>query len=185
LITNRRVFSKINFFIPADDFLDDINEFAKEFTEGYNQIIFHLFNQNQEYIAEVLTQWGLCFTYNIGFSHDLLHINSTSDDFHYIYSQKMFRKKYLILFPPPQNLPIKVSTSQNGLWVGFWNKIFPPVNPIEYDYDGYLLLFHNPFELPSKRSKLFKFSMKFQTTILIDPQINSIDETLLDYEPHE
>ena len=52
LIKNRGTFSKINFSIPTDDFLDDINQFYKEFAISFNEIIFRLFYKNQEYIAK-------------------------------------------------------------------------------------------------------------------------------------
>lgn len=52
-------------------------------------------------------------------------------------------------------------------------------------FDGYTILIHNPYELPSKNSKMFRFFPDIQSRVSIDAQINAIDETLLGYEPAE
>lgn len=187
LITDRGTFSKVNFSIPADDFLDDINQFLKEFTIEYTKVVFNLFHKSQEYIAEILTPWGLCFTYNIAFAKNVQNINRTSDDFHYVYANKIFNlKPYVPAMPPKEeDFPVNISTSQNGLWVGFDSDKKDMISLLKNDFDGYVILLHSPFELPTRNSKIFKFDQKFQTRILINPRINSIDETLLDYEPAE
>lgn len=187
LVTNRGVLSKFNFSIPTDTFLDDINEFLKEFATFPSKIVFLLVRQNQEFITEIITPWGLCFTYNIAFSYDLLRKNTTSNDFHYVYVNKMFKAalESFTFESKPMDFPYQLSASKAGLWVGFGKDIYPLEDIIYNDFDGYVVLLHDPYELPSKNSKVIRFNKRLQTKILIDPQISTIDESLLEFEPTE
>lgn len=164
--------------IPTDDFLDVINEFPKEFEQFFSLVFF--WNESYQFrLSEILTKWGLCFTYNIAFSHDLLNLNFTSHDFHY---QHTFRKngKKSIKFPAIEDFPKRLSTSDAGLWVGFGSFL-----DLSDDFDGFPYYLHDSFELPYKRSKTFKADRKLQSKILIEPQIYSIDESLYDFTPAE
>jgi len=133
-------------------------------------------------MSEIITEWGLCFTFNIAFSHDLLNINSTSNDFHYQHQHRKISN--VPIQRPPQILPKRVSTVKSGLWVGFEKNLYKN-EVIENDFNGYLVLLHDPFELPSKKSKIVNFNLKFQTEIIVDPLINAIDESLIEYESNE
>ncbi|KAL7031154.1 hypothetical protein ACKWTF_006916 [Chironomus riparius] len=183
MITDRGVFLKLNISVSADDFLNDINEYPKEFTADSYAIVINLVRKSQEYISEIITPWGLCFTYNIAFSNDLLDVNATSEDFHYEYSNKMFGN--FDFDAPPTDFPYKLSTSKAGLWVGFKYSFFTSYKFLENDFDGYVVSFHNPYELPTKNSKIIKFNKQIQTMILIDPSISTTDESLMEYEPAE
>lgn len=173
LITNQEIFSKLNISVPNDDFLDVINEFGKEFNE-YFSIVFYWLGEYQQYVSEVLTQWGLCFTFNIAFSHDLLDLNSTSSDFHYLHTHREIQPKLWRHQHPPIESPKKLSTSNAGLWTGF-----------SYYSNFYKIMLHNPFELPSSRSKMLAFNPTYKTKISLDPQLYSIDESLHDLSPAE
>lgn len=186
IMTKRFTFSKINFSIPADDFLDVINEFNKDL-EPDTALVFFWIDDQQEYITEIITPYGLCYTFHIAFSHDLLYVNSTSDDFHYQYTLRHVELPHN-RNRPPKKFPKKISTSELGLWVGFgyYDDEIPylqqaTTNPLS----GHVVMVHNPFELPTWNSPVFKYSLKLQTRILIDLQKNSIDESLYEYEPFE
>lgn len=133
-------------------------------------------------MSEIITAWGLCFTFNIAYSHDLLNHNATSSDFSYLNSQREFNE-YLNQ-RPAKIKPRKIATSKAGLWVGFGAKAFSR-DVIKNNFNGFKVLFHDPFELPTKRSKIMNFNLNLQTSVLIDPEINSIDEALLGYRPEE
>ena len=140
---------------------------------------YYWINQDQQYITEIITQWGLCFTYNIAFSHDLLNINSTSDDFHYVYFPRWFSEDVNM---EVKNFPESISTSKAGLRAGF----YPDLNKLgDFTKAQYTVIFHDPFELPSENSKVIKLNINYQTNVLIVPQLNSIDESLVEYEPSE
>lgn len=128
----------------------------------------------------------MCFTYNLAFSHDLLDINTTSSDFHYQHTHKIFYQNKHVHALPPQHFPLKISTSQKGLWVGFGSvKSEHYWKAIENDFNGYVVLLHDPFELPSKNSKIFNYNLNLQSKVLINSKLNSIDESLLEYEAAE
>ncbi|CAG9812250.1 unnamed protein product [Chironomus riparius] len=175
LITNRGVFNKLNFSIPTDDFLEVANQFDKEL--GFD-LSYYWINEDQQYITEIITEWGLCFTYNIAFSHDLLNINSTSDDFHYEYFPRWFEDINIEI----NKFPISISTSKAGLRAGF----HPDINKLgDLTKAQYTVIFHDPFELPTANSKVIKLNIYYQTNVLVVPQINSIDESLVEYGPSE
>lgn len=144
-----------------------------------------LLNEYQDYIAEILAPLGLCHTYNIAFSHDLLNLNLTSSDFHYQYDQKFDLSLKKINNHPPTKFPHKVSTSKAGLWVGFDQRAKLEKNFIQNDFTGYVVLLHDPYELPSKNSHTMRINIKLQNKILIIPQIIAIDESLVGYKPAE
>ncbi|KAL7013165.1 hypothetical protein ACKWTF_015227 [Chironomus riparius] len=147
-----------------------MNQFQKEFDPDTSSIVFYLIYEPQEYVTEVITQWGLCRTFNSAFSHDLLNFNITSKDFHYEEANIYKRLKRFKHAHPSDELPRKVSTSKAGLWVGFGNneENEESLELIHNDFDGYLVIFHDPFELPSKNSKTVNFNKQLQTKVLID-----------------
>lgn len=186
-MNNREIFSKLNFSISTNDFLDVINEFKKDLHEQ-SSIVFIWIDQFQEYVTEIITPYGLCYTYHIAFSHDILDLNTTSKDFHYQYTlieaeSKNWKSR------TPKNFPIQISTSSHGLWAGFsyhehelsTYSSKSTANPIR----GHTVMVNNPFELPTWNSPSFKYNLKFQMRILIDIQMNLIDESLYDYRPDE
>lgn len=159
-----------------------MNEFYKEFLDAAS-VVFFWIGKNEAYAAEVITPWGLCFSYNIAFSHDLIDINSTSSDFNYQYFYR--RRIQKLNEPPPENLPKKISTSNAGLWVGFSDMSDMMDGQSDYKFDGFVMLFHNSYELPSRRSQIIQFNPNLQAKVYINPKLNAIDESLLDYEPVE
>lgn len=186
-ITKRNLFQQLNISVPTDDFLNVINQFEKEFDPDKGSIVFYLIYERQEYISEIITPYGLCQTYNIAYSHDLLKINSTSNDFHFINSKVYKNIKRWIHSHPPEHLPQKVLTSNAGLWIGFGNKEDDEksLELFHNTFDGYVVMFHDSFELPSKLSKTVNFNKMLQTKVLIDGKIITIDDSLYDYEPIE
>lgn len=51
--------------------------------------------------------------------------------------------------------------------------------------EGFRLIFHDPFELPSEQSKQFFSKPNIQTKFLISPEMTSIDDSLFDETPEE
>lgn len=148
-------------------------------------MVYFWIENEQHYISEILTQWGLCITFNIAFSHDLMKLNSTSCDFHYHNTIRNIGPKNYWHDPPPTELPKNISTSKAGLWVGLIREKVKNKEFIGRKFDGYTVLFHNPFEIPSKNSKVINFNPNLQTKVLIRPQMNMIDQSLVGYEPNE
>lgn len=185
LITNGGIFRKLNFSIPTSDFLDVINQFHKEFQHGFYAMTFFWIEEEQQYVSEILTPWGLCFSTNIAFSHDLLDFNITSSDFHYLNTIREINLKNWWHSSPPANLPLNISTSYAGLWVGFSRHMVVDRKISGYNFNGFVTAFHNSFELPSRHSIILNFNPRLQTKVLINPQMNTIDESLIGYQPVE
>lgn len=164
-----------------------MNDFEKEFMTGTVALAHFWINEYKEYASEIMTQWGLCFTYNIAFSHDLLHVNVTSDDFHYEHANKaaLTNPKMYEYETAPKEMPQSLSTSKAGLWVGFDLGNADKSKLARNTLEGYTIILHDAYELPSANSQILNLNLRFQTSILINPSINSIDETLHGYEPAE
>jgi hypothetical protein len=174
LIRNYGIFNKINFSVPTDDFLDICNEFQKQLYSAYFYWI-----SIGEFVSEIITPYGLCFTFNFPKVEDFLNTNSTSNDFH-------FSNFHTVHFDPTIkniSLPRKISTSINGL---YFLLSFPYHKKIiESDIDGLLFFVHDPFELPVKSTPKFNAKSFQPLEIKIDPEINTIDDSLLSYSPEE
>lgn len=89
MISEHGIFAVKNVFIPTNDFLDVINEFNKEFInkeftgEPYEHYNFEWIGYERPLISEILTENGLCFSFNLAQSDEVLNKNATADDFHY------------------------------------------------------------------------------------------------------
>lgn len=175
----------VNKSIPTDDFLDVTNQFFKRIEEFF-EITFFWIGEYQYFISEIITKWGFCYSYNMAFSHDVLNLNLTSKDFHYLIAHRYINQNEWTYQQPPKKLPKRLFISNIGLWVGFGFEYEGQTRGLESDlFDGYTILIHNPYELPSEKSRMFRFHSNTRSHVPIDVQINAIDETLLDYEPFE
>lgn len=183
MLTKRNTFAFINISIPTDDFVDVINHFAKEFDDSATSIIVHFTGEKRSYISEIITTWGLCFTFNMAFSHDLLNLNVTSDDFHY----QLFLEStiYNTINPPPVFLPRSSPSSNAGLTIEIYSSTLEYDEIIFNDFRGFIVMVHDPFELPSKKSKLLRLGYDRNLKVIIDAQMNKIDESVSNYEPVE
>lgn len=161
-----------------------MNEFSKEFLFTDQVINILWLANNGQYVSEILTPDGLCFTFNGVFVEDLLNMNLTSNDFHY----EMAYIYYAVLtstLHPPKSLPRRISTSLSGLEIifaigEFW---FPK---IFRKYGSSLSFYiHNPFELPSINSKMLNIDVNQNTKVFIDAELNTIDDSLVNYSPNE
>lgn len=163
-----------------------MNDFEKEFLYGTMSIAFFWIDELKEYVTEIMTPWGLCITYNAAFNHDLMNQNLTSSDLHYQSTRKMVADQRIYKFETePKEMPQKISTSKAGLWVGF-NLLRENMKKLARNqFEGYTMIFHDSHELPSANSKVLNLNLRFHSTILIDPRLNSIDESLYGYEPAE
>jgi hypothetical protein len=175
LIRNYGVFNKINFSVPTDDFFQVYNKFQKQLNGSYAN--FYWINENAT-VSEVVTPYGLCFTFNFPNVDDFLDTNSTSDNFHIGHFFTVSSKK-----DKDTSLPRKISTSIDGLYVLFYIDYKPQL--VESDFDGLLFFVHEPFELPVQSTPKFIAKSYQPTYIKINPEIHSIDDSLVGYSPEE
>lgn len=81
-----------------------------------------------------------------------------------------------------KELPRKISTSIDGLYIMFYI-FYDDYEIVESDIDGLFLFLHDPFEMPtSSRAKFIAKSFQ-PMEIKIEPEIHSIDDSLIGYDP--
>lgn len=179
MVTVQGVFYKINFSIPTDDFLSVINEFDKEFLLGNLPLSFIFNHDSHHFISEVIAPQGLCFSFNMAYSHDMLDINLTSSDFHH----QIIETGHGI--PVIPEIPRNDSKYPYGLKVQsmFLEELLQ--STIKKDIDGYQLYLHDSFELPSSSSVKYLVRGNRELDIKIIPQINFIDDSITHYDPVE
>lgn len=179
---NLEVFAKTNLTFPKDDFLDVLNEFDKEFLNNLGEVCFEFRQNYYRYVSEVITHYGLCFTYNIAFPHDLLNFNLTSDYFNFqiFRTCSPYTKKSTHEI---QEIPRNETSYPNGLKLIFMINLVNKA--IKRSVSGYYLFLHDPFELPSSNSKKYFININGEFQIKVNPQINQIDDSIADYDPIE
>lgn len=161
--------------MPANDFLDIINEFHKEFDSIF--ISFYWLNQ-QDFVSEIITPYGLCFSFNLPTADDFIVKNLTSNDFHY----ELFYPTAVSRPVEVELLPRKTSTSIDGLYMMLYIMYYN-LELVDADIDGLLMFFHDPFELPTSSSVKYVARSYQASEIKIQSEIYSIDDSLIKYSP--
>lgn len=140
--------------------------------------------KNEQYISEIFTPDGLCYTFNIAFVNDLLNVNLTSNDFHYeLFFISYYKNSNGSVFP--QTLPRKITTSLTGFSVYYSYLKFTLGRVFrKYGYSNSFYI-HDPFELPSQNSKNFLMDAHTESKIFVDAELNTIDDSLVNYKPKE
>lgn len=161
--------------------MDVLNDFFKP---HYEQHINFVFAYNaQTHASEIITPYGLCNTFNLAYSKDLLNINQTSDDFYY----QLFPNGHYRSSPPLpfDDYPEKDSGYPYGLKIVLSHEdIFSNVKSTNL-FNGNHFYFHDPFELPSSSSAKFLLASRTNYGIKIKPQITSIDDSIAHYDSIE
>lgn len=140
---------------------------------------------NKQFISEILTHFGLCYTFNVAYVDDVLHMNSTSNDFHYDYYDLDDELVVEYKFVRPKSLPRKITSSFTGLQIYFstlnifYHEIF------ERNPNVHVIYIHDPFELPSMDSKMLNINNNQIISLVFDADLNTIDDSLVHYKPEE
>jgi len=135
-----------------------------------------------------LTQWGICFTFNMISSSELVLVNETSPDFHYnadivnpVYIASIESNSFYF----NETFPWSATNSRRFLILYFDNTQYVETNPF-VELQGYRLIFHSNYELPYKDEKnhVIMGPKKF-ITVDINPDVFEADESLAEMEPKE
>lgn len=159
--------------------MDIINEFDKEFVLDPSPLSFSFVYNSFNYLSEIITPNGLCTTFNMAYFFDMLDINTTSDDFHF----QLFKTGWGIEY-----IPILPRNDSQFPYGSKLHAVFPENLKdisIKNDIDGYQLYLHDPFELPSSFSVKYLVRKNQGLDFNIIPQINMIDDSIIDYKPNE
>lgn len=160
-----------------------MNEFSKEFDRSMETFSANWAQEFNTFISEIITPYGLCFNFNMAQSHDLLNLNSTSDDFHYQLTNLQYWDNQQ---DTPPELPRKtLNWTPIGVSISIMTYPDEIKEMIDNNFDGLVYILHDPFELPSKNSKIMNVHYARDPNILIEPEMITIDESIYDYSPEE
>lgn len=130
-----------------------------------------------EYVTTILTEEGVCFTFNMKTDKDLFKSNSVHKEYDYV----------------PQNTEnnsSEMDVSQGyraGARMGF--TIAMTVLKDDLDYiclgaiQGFSFHLHNPGELPWVSHQILRVPLDQEVNVVVKPNIINTDEDLNDYPP--
>jgi hypothetical protein len=120
-----------------------------------------------------------------------LILGRTSEDFNYTNatrlrssSQNPFSLDELVRGPKTTNTGFEADFQQPKRTMASFQLVIYDVRPTEVR-DGYHLIFHDPFALPSKHSMNFQTQTNRSSEFFINPKIVYLHESLVDYGPEE
>lgn len=136
----------------------------------------------------ILTQFGLCFNFNMINSSELLKIDEISSDFHY--NANLIYPGYIHSMGSNtldlnQSLPWHAQNSQRHLLTYFYGKNYRDENPW-VEKRGYHVIVHSNFEFPydNEKNHIYVDPENF-ITIDINPIMLEADESLMELNDFE
>lgn len=184
LITNRGTFQSLNFSIPADDFVNVFNEFEQEILTFYGTKITYFWEgKDMPVFNRILTEFGFCYTFNNVPQEKLLKANTTSTDFDYFHFTFFHMLNEAANYE--KNVPKRSQASNEEFRFKISTNLEQFKKTISSNFNGYKLIFHSPYELPSKLSPIIPININSKYEIFIDPHLSNIDESLTDLNPFE
>lgn len=147
---------------------------------------------------EILTRWGLCYSFNLINKTKLF--NEVSDDLTFIHEYYVTQKTApeLPVYEIDEENPLKTRSSELGFHatltdydesLDFWADSTPEEasrykNPFQV-LDGYHLMFHSPLELPDVNSVHHYTTARQALMFWIVPHMTKIDDSLKGLQPEE
>ncbi|KAG5679881.1 hypothetical protein PVAND_009418 [Polypedilum vanderplanki] len=175
IMTNRGILTKLNISASTDDFLDVLNEFRSDFVVDF------LWNQLKgTKFSSILTEFGLCRTFNLTLPEDLFHKDLISDDFDHKYYSTFSREK---TFDYKQIIPRRANSVDDTVF--FEAECFEILLTETFKFEGQILMIHNPYELPNIQTKSIIINVRDNSVVNVRliPEMFDIDESLYDDDP--
>lgn len=179
LITRSGVFEAKNVSLSTDNFLYTLNEFQKfTYARMDTGINFHFFGR-PTFISEILTEYGLCYTFNLATSKEMYDTETVSAEFFHEYLTTLsgfpaFNETIPRFIAPTTAIFIYINAIQS-----YYDKIFNRL------HDAHLVFVHDPYELPTVSMNRFSIDKNVLSTLHVEPIFNSIDESLFDLSINE
>lgn len=135
--------------------------------------------------VKVPTEIGLCKTFNFCKRHNFVQervdegrvfVNDTDNE-----SEK-FVNDPEDFFNETQ--PYKTSSRELGFDVTIYHADDED-EPDTLDHRSYILMIHSPFELPTKENHKFYLNDRDKFMFYVTPQLETVDDTMIDMDPHE
>lgn len=180
MMTKRGTFALKNFSIPTDDFLDVVYEFEFGYRTRGMITRFEWNKSTSPFSSEILTEHGLCMSFNHAFANEMFNEEKTSADFHY----KIFRYyNHETIFT--EFIPRHAQFWDNVFEIYVRNKLEYFQKIVNFDYYGYSVWIQDPYEFPSGFSQKIVAQSEKLIDVKIEPEMISIDESLYDDDPIE
>lgn len=189
MVENDDFLSKFNVSISTDNFIAQLLEFSNFY--GYmSGDKGNWTNKHHINYTEVISQKGLCYTFNFPTAEKFFNLDAVSSDFNYNKTKSVVFEETEPFF----DYPLSTSSSELGMFASvrtdhhslvnhFKTKVvFVPMNSVE---NGIHLTFHDPYEIISKDSPNH-FAMYNQSTLFkINPTKVNYDDSIAVYSPEE
>lgn len=202
--------AELNVSVPTDDLVERLDDFQKLLQKHLSwRYVGIRANWTEKYEVNLTQTFGpnsLCYTFNFPGAAKFFHLEKLAKDFNFSKVYPLFmdptKKASLTVF----EYPLKTTDYQLGLDIAFDYRIFngnvKTFNEIQAQLggnmkeflnfshpskvqDGYKLILHDPFEVPSPESHQF-FTIPHEIyEIEITPEITKFDESIKDYSPEE
>lgn len=189
----------LNQSIPTDDFLDRLKDFPpawkifdSSYDDGKKKISdqeFDWLNKYQVSVTKTLWKTGFCYIFNFPEAENIFNIEKISSDLNFS-ETFLFSESIELAYQNHHQPPLRTHHSILGLYGLLQLKPFDASQEI-IDWhesevlDGYRLIFHDPFELPSSNSPQFQTLTHHYVDYLIIPKMTSVDDSILNYTPDE
>lgn len=143
----------------------------------------HWLNLPDNHVSEIITEYGLCISFNIAEHHEVLLSNVTSTDFHYDVVQYPKSRPTTYVHKPPRN----ATASNIGLVYHFQSPNFFERNQtfIGTDIAGHLVMVHDPYEIPSHDTVKIPLTFLTYLNFWIEPELNEVEESMSYFNSYE
>lgn len=155
---------------------------------GDNGVIATWLNKFSVPFSLIVTRWGICFDFNMIQSSQLLNVNETSSDFHYV--ADVVNLVYIAslgsnALDRNESFPWAPMSSKRHLIVDFYDRNYVRDNPFE-ENSGFHLIVHSPNEFPFDEEKNHvRVNPKSFLTFDINPVVYEADSSLLELDPEK
>jgi hypothetical protein len=203
LISNDGFLAQLNKSIPTYDLVARLDDFVSIFIydtdEMYQTYPMYIHANWSSYyevnVTRVLHPKGFCYTFNMPVVQEIFHLDKLSSDFNYTKSVRLAthtpphpvgddQLNYPVKGPKHHEIGFEADLDQPKVKFSRLVRFITDVRPKE-DRDGYHLIIHDPFEIPSDNSVNI-FTMANRTVeYFINPKIISFDETFRSYDLEE
>lgn len=132
------------------------------------------------FISEILTEFGLCYSFNLAISDNVVDKNLTSPNFHYshftIHNYPLGRT---------EKIPRKINTCDKGYSIAAWSseEYYKFVHNLHQD--DHLIFIHDPYEYPTRSSVSMSLNRNSIINVLLNPIFYGIDESLKNFNIQE
>lgn len=173
LLTKHGTFHRQNISLPVENFLNVLGEFAK-----LDKSFFYTFDvrwmDESVLFSEIITELGVCFSLNLAVNEEIFK-HQTAFDFYHTYINQYSKNN----LSKAELRPTRAGHTLSGIMFRVMgsDKLETMLN--SGIYEGYQILIHDPYELPTKFSLSNKLQKYGKIDFSITPHIQSTGGSLL------